>query len=97
MVAFLPIDSAPMTVPTEWGKNNPPPIWILGAISIPKKNKFNEDIGVISALTVMNDLRPIITEYFKKTGEQQHNVVRAIFAYVSSRSPLSSPFVIAKD
>ena len=45
----------------------------------------------------MNDLRPIITEYFKKTGEQQHNVVRAIFAYVSSRSPLSSPFVIAKD
>jgi hypothetical protein len=61
------------------------------------KNKFNEDIGVISALTVMNDLRPIITEYFKKTGEQQHNVVRAIFAYVSSRSPLSSPFVIAKD
>lgn len=61
------------------------------------KNKFNEDIGVISALTIMNDLRPIITEYFKKVGEQQHNVMRAIFAYVSSRSPLSSPFVIAKD
>ena len=61
------------------------------------KDKFNEDIGVISALTVMNDLRPIITEYFKSPKEKQHNVVRAIFAYVSSRSPLSSPFVIAKD
>ena len=61
------------------------------------KNKFNEDIGVISALTVMNDLRPIITEYFKSPKEKQHNVIRAIFAYVSSRSPLSSPFVIAKD
>lgn len=62
-----------------------------------EKDKFNEDIGVISALTIMNDLRPVITEYFKSPKEKQHNVIRAIFAYVSSRSPLSSPFVIAKD
>lgn len=61
------------------------------------KNKFNEDMGAISGLTVMNAIRPMLDEYFKKPGKLQHNVMRAIFAYVSSRTPLSSPFVIAKD
>jgi hypothetical protein len=42
-------------------------------------------------------LRKIISEYFSVRGEKQNNVVRAIFAYLSARSTLSSPFVIAKD
>jgi len=61
------------------------------------KRQFNNDYGAISGLTVMNDLRPLITDYFRKPGEKQHNVVRAIFAYTDSRTINSSPFVIAKD
>ena len=61
------------------------------------KTQFNEDMGALSGYIIMNDLRKIISEYFSIRGEKQNNVVRAIFAYLSARSPLSSPFVIAKD
>jgi len=61
------------------------------------QKKFNEDIGAISGLTVMNAIRPVLDKYFKTKGKVQDNVVRAVFAYVSSRSSSSSPFVIAKD
>ena len=61
------------------------------------QNQFNEDMGAISGLTVMNAIRPEIDKYFSKKGKKQDNVIRAIFAYVSSRSIDSSPFVIAKD
>lgn len=62
-----------------------------------RKNKFNDDMGAISGLTVMNAIRPVITNYFSKKSKKQDNVLRAIYAYVSSRSDNSSPFVIAKD
>ena len=62
-----------------------------------QKKQFNSDIGAISGLTVMNKLRTAIEKYFKNPKEKQHNVVRALFAYTASRSPLSAPFVIAKD
>jgi len=61
------------------------------------KDKFNEDVGAISALTLMNPLRKVISDYFKKPSEKTHNVMRTIFAYVASRTINSSPFVIAKD
>ena len=61
------------------------------------KNKFNNDAGAISALTLMNPLRKVINDYFKTPNEKVHNVVRSIFAYVASRTVNSSPFVIAKD
>jgi hypothetical protein len=61
------------------------------------KDIFNDDVGAISALIIMNPLRKVIDDYFKSPKEQQHNVVRAIFAYTASRTPMSSPFVIAKD
>ena len=61
------------------------------------KKIFNDDVGAISALTIMNPLRIEIDKYFKTPTEKQHNVVRAIFAYTASRTPMSSPFVIAKD
>ena len=61
------------------------------------QKKFNEDVGAISGLTVMNAIRPVLDKYFKTKGKVQDNVVRAVFAYVSSRSSSSSPFVIAKD
>jgi len=61
------------------------------------KDKFNDDVGAISALTLMNPLRKVISDYFKKPSEKTHNVMRTIFAYVASRTINSSPFVIAKD
>jgi hypothetical protein len=61
------------------------------------KNEFNNDVGAISALTIMNPLRKVISDYFKKKGKKQDNVVRAIFAYTASRTKNSAPFVIAKD
>tara|TARA_B100001094_G_C18094451_1_gene752245 strand:- start:64 stop:1350 length:1287 start_codon:yes stop_codon:yes gene_type:complete len=61
------------------------------------KDKFNGDVGAISALTLMNPLRKVIENYFKTPNEKIHNVIRSIFAYVASRTVNSSPFVIAKD
>ena len=61
------------------------------------KNEFNNDVGAISALTIMNPLRVEIEKFFKKKGKTQDNVVRAIFAYTASRTVNSAPFVIAKD
>ena len=61
------------------------------------KNQFNDDVGAISALTIMNPLRKEIDSYFKIKGKKQDNVVRALFAYTASRTVNSAPFVIAKD
>lgn len=62
-----------------------------------EKKKFNDDIGAISGLAVMNSLRDEIDRYFRSPKEKQHNVVRALFQYMASRTEFSSPFVIAKD
>jgi hypothetical protein len=62
-----------------------------------EKDEFNDDVGAISALTIMNPLRKEIDSYFKKKGKTQDNVVRALFAYTASRTVNSAPFVIAKD
>lgn len=61
------------------------------------QKKFNDDMGAISGLTVMNAIRPLLDKFFNTKGKKRDNAVRAVFAYVSSRTPLSSPFVIAKN
>ena len=61
------------------------------------KTKFNEDMGALNGLTVMNEIRPLVENYFKKPDEEANNVIRAVFAYVASRTPNSAQFVIAKD
>ena len=61
------------------------------------KDQFNEDVGAISAITLMNPLRKVIDGYFKKPSERTHNGMRTIFAYGASRTINSSPFAIAKD
>ena len=61
------------------------------------KKQFNDDVGGISALTIMNPLRKEIDSYFKIKGKKQDNVVRVLFAYTASRTINSAPFVIAKD
>jgi len=61
------------------------------------KNQFNNDVGALSALTIMNPLRIEIDNFFKNKSKTRDNVVRAIFAYTASRTVNSAPFVIAKD
>ena len=58
---------------------------------------FDDDIGAISAITVMNPFRKKLAKYFKDPKIKQHNVVQQIFRYVASRSLESSRFVIVKD
>jgi hypothetical protein len=58
---------------------------------------FDDDIGAISAITVMNPFRKKLAEYFKGPKTKQHNVIQQIFRYVASRSLESSRFVIVKD
>ena len=40
-----------------------------------EKNEFNDDMGAISGLTVMNKIRPLIEDYFKNPKTKQNNVV----------------------
>lgn len=65
--------------------------------SKPTQKKFNDDMGAISGLSVMNSIRPLLDKFFSTKGKKRDNAARAVFAYVSSRTPLSSPFVIAKN
>ena len=58
---------------------------------------FDDELGAISALTVMNPFREKLAKYFKDPKTKQHNVVQQIFRYVASRSLESSRFVIVKD
>ena len=67
------------------------------AIGKKAKDQFNNDMGAISGLAVMNDIRPVMDRYFNQKKEVQDNVCRAIFQYVSSRTINSARFVIAKD
>ena len=60
-------------------------------------NQFNDDVGAISALIIMNPFRVVIDNFFKKKSKTRDNVTRAIFEYTASRTVNSAPFVIAKD
>ena len=61
-----------------------------------KSKIFDEHIGYISGVYLMNKVNKLIHDYFKTTNATQHELVRSLFEYVSSRTPLSSKFVIAK-
>jgi hypothetical protein len=61
---------------------------------------FNEDMGAISGVTLMNDFRATLDNYFSKPGvvadAKKRNVIMEIFKYTSSRTDQSAAFVIAK-
>ena len=66
-----------------------------------EKNQYNADLGAISGVTLMNPFREVLVNYFSKSGPKtklkQDQILRTIFAYVSSRDIMSARFVIAKD
>ena len=67
--------------------------------NLPKK-QFDFERGAISATNIVNRVMPILFKWFNrkdpKSKKQINEFTRSIFAYMTSRSPNSGRFVIAK-
>ena len=64
------------------------------------KKRFDFERGAISAVTIINKIMPILKPWFKRTKpkdvEQINDFIRIMYQYITSRTPLSGKFVIAK-
>lgn len=64
------------------------------------KNKYDHYLAIASATNIINEIMPIIKEWFNTNSKgpksKANKLVRLMFQIASSRSPLSSRFVIAK-
>ena len=62
-----------------------------------QKSKFQKDVGNLSALYLMNPISKELNNYFGSSSKnKKEDILRAVFAYISSKTPLSSKFVVAK-
>jgi hypothetical protein len=76
---------------------------ILRKVVNPKKgdkNKYDHYLAIASATNIINEIMPTIKEWFNTNSKgpksKANKLVRLMFQIASSRSPLSSRFVIAK-
>ena len=61
------------------------------------KKLFDFERGSISALNIINRIMPILKNWFTKTDKKKvDDFIRIIYQYITSRTPLSGKFVIAK-
>ena len=61
------------------------------------KKLFDFERGSISALNIINRIMPILKNWFTKTDKKNvDDFIRIIYQYITSRTPLSGKFVIAK-
>ena len=61
------------------------------------KKLFDFKRGSISALNIINRIMPILKNWFTKTDKKKvDDFIRIIYQYITSRTPLSGKFVIAK-
>ena len=64
------------------------------------KNKYDFERGTLSGINVVNRIMPILKPWFKRTSpqgkRQVDDFIKILYSYVTSRSPLSGKFVIAK-
>ena len=61
------------------------------------KKRFDYERGAISAICVINEVMPILKKFFKENKKDEANkALRLMFEYITSRTPLSGKFVIAK-
>ena len=61
------------------------------------KKLFDFERGSISALNIINRVMPILKNWFTKTDKKKvDDFIRIIYQYITSRTPLSGKFVIAK-
>jgi hypothetical protein len=75
----------------------------LRAVTNPSKgdkNKYDHYLAIASATNIINSIMPIIKKWFNDNNKGEkgktNKLVRLMFQIASSRSPLSSRFVIAK-
>jgi hypothetical protein len=62
-----------------------------------QKSKFQKDVGNLSAIYFMNVISKELNNYFTSSSKnKKEDILRAVFAYISSKTPLSGKFVIAK-
>ena len=61
------------------------------------KKLFDFERGAISALNIINRIMPILKHWFTKTDQKKvDDFIRIIYQYITSRTPLSGKFIIAK-
>ncbi len=61
------------------------------------KPRFDYERGAISAIYVINEVMPVLKKFFQDNRKDEGNkVLRLMFEYITSRTPLSGKFVIAK-
>ena len=61
------------------------------------KPRFDYERGAISAIYVINEVMPVLKKFFAENKKDEGNkVLRLMFEYITSRTPLSGKFVIAK-
>ena len=61
------------------------------------KPRFDYERGAISATYVVNEVMPVLKKFFQDNRKDEGNkVLRLMFEYITSRTPLSGKFVIAK-
>jgi len=61
------------------------------------KKLFDFERGSISALNIINRIMPILKDWFIKSDKKKvDDFIRIIYQYITSRTPLSGKFVIAK-
>jgi hypothetical protein len=67
-------------------------------VALDKKDPkiFVHKRGEISGLTVVNNVMPILKNWFATKDSKVNDFVRLTFEYVTSRTQLSGKFVIAK-
>ena len=63
----------------------------------PDKKRFDFERGAISAISIINNVMPDLKRFFKENQQDKANqFLRLAFEYITSRTPLSGQFVIAK-
>ena len=60
------------------------------------KQRFDFERGQISALYVINEIMPLLKTFFSKKDNKANGFIQLMFEYITSRTPLSGRFVIAK-
>ena len=61
------------------------------------KKLFDFERGAISALNIINRIMPILKHWFTRTDQKKvDDFIRIIYQYITSRTPLSGKFIIAK-
>ena len=61
------------------------------------KKLFDHERGAISAMNIINRVMPILKQWFTRTDKKKvDDFIRIIYQYITSRTPLSGKFIIAK-